>query len=235
MTRIHLTSALLEPEESGIDWRSRLSEAGLLSSVSAPAADSPKGDIAQLQESLTLLEEGRKMAAETTTIELPSVVWWLVGGALLTIVVFAELLIATFGTAAIWIGLALAIATALFTVYDRNRRRADERARYLEARLIERIEGLLRRNFVIRLGGVILVSTPDLDALVLLSEAITLSDPNAGITTRIADQIARLQDTPESLAAAPGDWRRQNLSVDLTAIQDEIDALPPRPREESTD
>ncbi len=227
MATHHLTDELLEILPDPADWRARLDEAGLLSPVSPPDDDSPHAAIAAIQHDLSLLDEARGLAAQTKTIELPGIVWWVVGGALLIIILFAEALVATLGPAAIWGGLALAIGTALFTWYYRERRKADAHVRYIEGRLISDIEVLLSQSFVIRLGGNVLVSTPDLDALVLLADATALTDPDAEITRRITAQIAGLQERVEGLIAEPGVWRRQDLSVDLESIQRELDALPP--------
>ncbi|MFT5682888.1 MAG: hypothetical protein ACI8RZ_003812 [Myxococcota bacterium] len=227
MATHHLTTDLLEPTEDPTQWRPRLDAVGLLAPVSTPDDEAPQAAIVAIQRDMSLLDEARQRAAEVTTIELPDVVWWLVGGALLSIILFAEALVATLGPVAILGGLVLAIGTALFTFYDRNRRKAEAHVRYIVGRLRADIEVLLTRSFVIRLGGNVLVSTPDLDDLVLMADATALTDPGAEITRRITNQIAELQDRVESLIAQPGAWRRQELSVDLDTIQREIDALPP--------
>lgn len=223
----HLTADLLAPVERIQDWAARLTASGMLAEISDPQDGSPLVDIAAIQAQHEQLLQAQEMAEQTHTIELPDVVWWLVGGALLGIILFAEALIATFGPGAIVVGMALAIGTALFTLYDRNRRLADARVRHLEDQLRHRIQAVLERNFVIRLGEAVLVSTPDLDALVLLADATTITDPDAELTERITSQIAQLQDRVEALIGAPGDWRRQDLSVDLEHIQQQLDALPP--------
>ena len=227
MATHHLTDDLTAPAGDSSEWHPRLDAMGLLVPVSPPDADSPHAAIAAIQHALSLLHEAREQAAQVQTIELPDVVWWLVGGALLSIILFAEALVAALGPAAIWGGLVLAIGTALFTFYDRNRRRADAHVRYIVGRLIADIEALLARNFVIRLGGNVLVCTPDLDDLVLLADATALTDPDAAVTHRINTQIAGLQEQVEALIARPGAWRHQSLSVDIATIQREIDALPP--------
>lgn len=227
MATHHLTDDLTAPASDSSEWRDRLGEVGLLVPISPPDDDSPHAAIAAIQHDLSLLDEAREQAAQVKTIELPDVVWWLVGGALLSIILFAEALVAALGPAAIWGGLILAIGTALFTFYDRNRRKADAHVRYIVGRLVADIEALLARNFVIRLGGSVLVCTPDLDELVLLADATALTDPDAAVTQRITAQIAGLQEQVESLIARPGAWRHQNLSVDIAAIQRELDALPP--------
>lgn len=223
----HLTADLLEPVDRTQDWTERLAAVGLLAELSPPQDDSPQADIASIQAQHAQVLQAQEMAEQTHTIELPDVVWWLVGGALLGIILFAEVLVATLGPGAIVVGMALAIATALFTLYDRNRRRADAHVRYLEDQLRHRIQQLLERNFVIRAGAAILVSTPDLDALVVLADATAITDPDAALTERIRSQIAQLQERVEALIGSPGDWRRQELSVDLAHIQQQLDALPP--------
>lgn len=227
MATHHLTDDLTAPASDSSEWRQRLDTVGLLVPISPPDEDSPHAAIAAIQNDLSLLHEAREQAAQVQTIELPDVVWWLVGGALLSIILFAEALVAALGPAAILGGLVLAIGTALFTFYDRNRRKADAHVRYIVGRLIADIEALLARNFVIRLGGNVLVCTPDLDDLVLLADATALTDPDAAVTHRINARIAGLQEQVESLIAQPGAWRHQQLSVDIDTIQRELDALPP--------
>ena len=223
----HLTADLLAPVERIPDWTERLADVGLLAGLSPHQDGSPQAEIKGVQALYEQMLQALEIAEQTQTIELPDAVWWLVGGALLVIILFAEVLVATLGPGAIVFGMALAIGTALFTLYDRNRRRADAHVRHLESQLIERIQGVLERNFVIRVGSAVLVSTPDLDALVLLADATAITDPDAALTERIRSQIAQLQDRVESLIGSPGDWRRQQLSVDLERIQRQLDALPP--------
>ena len=222
----HLTADLLAPVERIQDWSARLADAGLLARISAPQDGSPLADIAAVKDQLEQMLQAQELAEQTHTIELPDAVWWVVGGALLVIILFAEALVATLGPGAIVVGMALAIGTALFTLYDRSRRLADARVRHLEDQLRQRLQVVLARNFVIRLGGAVLVSTPDLDALVLLADATAITDPDAELTERITSLIAQLQDQVERLIGAPGDWHRQELSVDLDTIQQQLDALP---------
>ena len=223
----HLTADLLVPVDRIQDWSTRLADVGLLTQISAPQDGSPLADIAAVQDQLEQMLQAQALAEQTHTIELPDAVWWLVGGALLVIILFAEALVATLGPGAIVVGMALAIGTALFTLYDRNRRLADARVGQLEAQLRNRLQVVLAQNFVIRLGGAVLVSTPDLDALVLLADATAITDPDTELTERITSLIAQLQERVEQLIGAPGDWRRQDLAVDLDVIQQQLDALPP--------
>ena len=223
----HLTADLLAPVEHPQDWTTRLADVGLLATLDAPPDGSPLADIAAVQVRHTQLLQAQAVAEQTHTIELPDVVWWLVGGALLGIILFAEVLVATLGPGAIVVGMGLAIGTALFTLYDRSRRRADAHVRHLEGLLRDDLQVVLARNFVLRLQETTLVSTPDLDALVLLADATALTDPDTELAQRISAQIAQLQDRVESLIATPTDWRAQGLSVDLARIQQQLDALPP--------
>jgi hypothetical protein len=161
---------------------------------------------------------------------VPDALWGLVMLALLGIILFANSLIAWLGPGAIWGGIAFASAVALFTVVDRRIRAAEIAAETLRQEaaeaLLTALSQILDRNFVAATPDGRLVSTPDLDRLRNLEEALSLSDPDVALLGRIRGTILAVEGKLSTLLARPLDsWSDAGLQVDVAAYEREVDAL----------
>ncbi|MEL6347498.1 MAG: hypothetical protein AAFV53_30590 [Myxococcota bacterium] len=244
-TYTRLSQALLQqgsPDEPAAVWTERLQEVGLLTWRPAAASDlapsvwTPNQGICAVQESLSALRVAEVAVSDAreadpfNAIQVPDAIWWLIGGALLSLILFANQLVEVFGPNVVWAGIAFAAATAMYTVFDRRRRAAEIEAQQAldraRAAFFRAIHGLLSRNFVALHGDQLLVSTPDLDRLRTLEAALSLSDPDAQLLIEIRDHITVIEARIQALRSQPPvAWTDEGLSVDVAALEDAVDAL----------
>ena len=226
---------LLSADAGAAAWRRQLDAHGLLEPVhrhprlSRAVVDGIEG----LHAALGALEQvERELAAARAAnplagVKLPDLVWVLVGGALLFIVLFAEVAIAWLGDAAIWGGIALAVAVATWTVIERRisdpsiRPRLEQQRRALRAA----VEHLVSQTFVVRLGTRVVVCTPQLDRLRGMTEALRAATPGSPLLGPMDADIARCQDAIDQLLDSdPEGWPSAVPAPDVEGWLRRIDA-----------
>ena len=116
------------PTDPARVWQQWLDQRGLLLALGTQPDDpaSPVGLVHRIQANLaslaraeTALEDARKKNP-LARIELPPLVWAVVGVLLLAIILAAEAVVALLGAWAIWAGLALSVAVATWTLLERK-------------------------------------------------------------------------------------------------------------------
>lgn len=221
-------------DASGAAWRARLSRAGLLRPVDVPEGGwSPQAGLAQVQRALGELEASEAALAEAQArhplarVQLPPLVWGVVGAILLFLVLFAEVAVALAGPWAIWGGIGFAIAVATWTLLERKLVDPALRPRVKGARdaLRGAVQALLDRDFVATLGPTVVLSAPSLDRLRGMAEALRSAAPDAPLLPRLDAAVAELQARVDALvAAAPRPWSDAGMAADLDRWLAEIDA-----------
>jgi len=216
-------------------WRSRLSRVGLLRPVDAPTDGwSPQGVMVTVQGALTELEaaEAALAAAQAKNplarVQLPPLLWGVVGAVLLGILLFAEVAVAYLGPWAIWGGIGFAVLVAGWTVVER--RLVDPsvkpRLRAAQASLRAAVDDLLAHDFVAVVGPDLLISTPGLDRLRGMADALQSADPDARLLLGMQAEIDQTQARLDAHLAAPtAPWTGDGLSPDIERWQKQIDAL----------
>lgn len=216
-------------------WRAWADHRGLSLALGAkPAdADSPLALLHRIQEHLRALEvaekalEAAKAKNPLARIELPPALWAIVGIILLTLILAAEAVVALLGPWAIWAGLALAVATATWTILERKLVDPTTRLRVSQAQdaLFAATTELEGRSFVARLDRRVVVHTPHLARLVALAEGLRAAEPDAPVLPALDAAVAEAQARLDALLQQPPKrWTADGLEVDVEQWVQQIDA-----------
>ena len=215
-------------------WQQWLDQRGLLLALGTQPDDpaSPVGLVHRIQANLaslvraeTALEDARKKNP-LARIELPPLVWAVVGVLLLAIILAAEAVVALLGAWAIWAGLALSVAVATWTLLERKLVDPQVRVRLRQAQetLRSAVDELDARSFVARLDRRLLVHTPHLTQLQALAEGLRAAAAPSSVLPALEDEVARLQATLEQhLSDPPTRWTEAGLVVDVEDWQARVD------------
>ena len=223
------------PGAPAMAWRARLSRVGLLRPVDLPDGGwSPQSGMADVQRALAELEAAEAALAEAQAknplakVQLPPLLWGVVGAILIGILLFAEVAVAYLGPWAIWGGIGFAVVVAGWTVVERKLVDPSLKPRLKAAQQALRaaLDALVARDFVAVVGPDLLLSTPTLDRLRGMADALRSADPDALILTGMQAEIDVTQARLDGhLAAQTAPWTDAGLSPDIDRWQREIDAL----------
>ena len=215
-------------------WQQWLDQRGLLLALGTQPDDpaSPVGLVHRIQANLaslvraeTALEDARKKNP-LARIELPPLVWAVVGVLLLAIILAAEAVVALLGSLGHLGGLALSVAVATWTLLERKLVDPQVRVRLRQAQetLRSAVDELDARSFVARLDRRLLVHTPHLTQLQALAEGLRARSGPEQRPPALEDEVARLQATLEQhLSDPPTRWTEAGLVVDVEDWQARVD------------
>jgi len=227
---INLGQALNIPIDGyATDWRSALESVGLIHQL-------PNGhslviqQIQRVQDALTDFEQTEGSYARTHNdnrrpSNLPVIAWAALMIALLFMIVLPQVLIDLLGPGVVPVGIAGAVGVAIYTIIDHKKRKEAGPLFDARARLEDHTRALLDLDFVVALNDQCIESTPSLNGLCWLVEALESSDPECDLLKKLRTEVNRIQQRLDMMRLKP-DWSTNpEISVDLSAWQEKVNQM----------